>query len=99
MLLEFCLKKELRVCQIHWLREVEKRKVTFRMGKIETEIDFVLTKKQQSRFIRNVNVNPGELQQSLVVAEIDKKKIKNADRKTCAERRKTILLKDVKIRK
>ena len=29
------------MCQIHGLRE-EKRKVTFRMGENETEIDFVL---------------------------------------------------------
>ena len=32
------------MCQIHGLRE-EKRKVTFRMGKNETKIDFVLIKK------------------------------------------------------
>ena len=34
-----------------------------------------------------------------MVADVDKKKIRNVSRKTCAERRKITLLKDVKIRK
>ena len=45
MLLEFCLEKELCVSNT-WFRIEEKRKVTFRMGENETEIDFVLTKKR-----------------------------------------------------
>ena len=40
MLLEFCLEKELRVSNTLFKRE-EKRKVTFRMGENETEIDSV----------------------------------------------------------
>ena len=42
-----------------------------------------------------MNASPGEFQRALVVADIDKKKIINVVRKTCAERRKI----DVKIRK
>ena len=42
---------------------------------------------------------PAEFQHALVVADIDKKKIRNAIRKTCAERRKINLPKDLKIRK
>ena len=38
------------MCQIRGLRE-EKRKVTFRMGENETEIDFELIKKEHRRFI------------------------------------------------
>ena len=41
----------------------------------------------------------GELQHGLVIADIDKKKIRKVVRKTCAERRKIRLLKDVKSRK
>ena len=41
---------------------------------------------------------PGEVQQALVVAHIDKK-VTNVIRKTCTERRKISLLKDLKIRK
>ena len=42
---------------------------------------------------------PGESQHALVIADIDKKKIRKVVRNTCAERRKITLLKDVKIRK
>ena len=45
MLLEFCMEKELYVSDT-WLKREEKRKVTFRMGENETEIDFVSTKKE-----------------------------------------------------
>ena len=50
-LLEFCLEKEL--CQISDLRD-RKRKVTFRLGKNQTEIDSMLTRKQHKPFLRNV---------------------------------------------
>ena len=36
---------------------------------------------------------PGEFQHALVIADIDKMKIRKVDRKTCAERRKITLLK------
>ena len=42
---------------------------------------------------------PQEFQHALVVANIDKTKIRNVVRETCDERRKISLLKDVKIRK
>ena len=45
MLLEICLEKELCVSNAWFTREV-KRKVIFRMGENETEIDFVLIKKE-----------------------------------------------------
>ena len=34
------------MCQIHGIREKEKRKVTLRICENETEIDFVLIKKE-----------------------------------------------------
>ena len=42
---------------------------------------------------------PGESQHALVIADIDKRKIRKVVRETCAERRKITLPKDVKIRK
>ena len=45
MLFAFCLEKELCVSNTWFMRE-EKRKVIFRMGENETEIDFVYTKKE-----------------------------------------------------
>ena len=38
--------------------------------------------------------NPRESQHALVMADIDKKKIRSVVRKACVERRKTSLLKD-----
>ena len=45
MLLEFCPEKELYVSNT-WSYREEKWKVTFRMGENETEIDFVVIKKE-----------------------------------------------------
>ena len=46
---ELCLEKELCVSNT-WFRREEKRKVTLRMGENETEIDFVLIKKEHRWF-------------------------------------------------
>ena len=97
MLLEFCLEKELCVSNTWFMRE-EKRKVIFGMGENETEIDFVLTKEEHRQFIGNVKAICGEFQNALVIADIDKMKIRKVVRKTCTERGKISLLKDVKIR-
>ena len=45
MLLEYCLEEELCMSNT-WSKREEKRKVTFRIGENETEINFVLTKKE-----------------------------------------------------
>ena len=98
MLLEFCLENELCVSNT-WFKREEKRKVTSRISENETEIDFVLTKKECQWFMQHVKAIPVEFQHALVIADIDKRKIWKVARKTCAERRKITLLKDVKIRK
>ena len=49
--------------------------------------------------MHNVKAIPGVFQQALVVADIDKRKIRNVVTKACAERRKISFLKDVKGRK
>ena len=45
MLLEFCLEREICVSNT-WFEKEEKRKVIFRMGENETEIDFMLKEKR-----------------------------------------------------
>ena len=70
--------------------------MTIRIVENETDIDFVLIKKEHRRLIQNVYAIPGAFQHDLVIADID---IRKVVRKTCAERRKITLLKDVKIRK
>ena len=56
--------------------------------------DFVLIKKEHRRFIQNEKAIHGELQHALVATDIDKKKIRKVEKKTCAERRKTSLLRE-----
>ena len=98
MFFELCLEKELCVSNT-WFKREEMRKVTFRIDENETKIDFVLTKKEHRQFIQNVKAIPEEFQHVLVIADIDKRKIRKVVRKTYAERRKITLLKDAKIRK
>ena len=50
--------------------------MTFGMGENETEIDLVLTKKEHQLSMRNLKAILGEFHYSLVVADIDKRKIK-----------------------
>ena len=76
-----------------WFKREEKRKVTFRIGENESEIDFVLIKKEHRWFMEIVMAIPGEFQHALMVADMDKKKLRNVVRKTCTGRRKMSLLK------
>ena len=55
--------------------------------------------KEHRRFIQNVKAIHGEFQHVLVIADIDNRKMMKVMRKTCAERKKITLLKDVKIKK
>ena len=55
--------------------------------------------KKDRWFIRYVMAIFVEFQHALVVADIDKKKIRNVVRKTFAERRNISLVKDVRMRK
>ena len=70
MLLEFFPEKQLGVSNT-WFKIEEWRKATFRMGENETEIDFVLIKKEPPRYIQNVKAIPGEFQHALVITDID----------------------------
>ena len=77
-------------------KKEERRKVTFHSN--ETCIDFVFVKKQHPRFMQDVKAIPGWFLHSLMVANIDKKKVRNVVRKTCTVRQKISLLKDWKVR-
>ena len=57
MSLEFCLKKELCVLDT-WHKMEERRKVTFRMSKNETEVDLVLIKKRTLTVYSKWESNP-----------------------------------------
>ena len=49
--------------------------------------------------VQNMKAISGEFQLSLLISDMDWMKIRNVVRKTCTERRKIGLLKDLKIRK
>ena len=54
----------------------------------------MLIKKEHRLSMQNVNAIPGEFQHSLVIADIDKRKVRNVVRKICTERRKISLVND-----
>ena len=86
MLLEFCDEKELCVANT-WFKKEEKRKMTYSAVGNGTEIDFVLVRKGNRNYLRDVKVIPGELHHRLVVTDLVKK-VKKVVRKEAIERRK-----------
>uniref|UniRef100_A0A0L8FGS5 Uncharacterized protein n=1 Tax=Octopus bimaculoides TaxID=37653 RepID=A0A0L8FGS5_OCTBM len=75
MQLEFCDEKELCVANT-WFRKTEKRKLNFSAGGNETETDFVLVGRKNIKYLRDMKTIPGELQHGLVVADLNKRKVK-----------------------
>ena len=84
LLLEFCVKKNLCVGN-SWFKKKDSRKVTFNGGCIGTEIDFVLMKKRQRKFLMDVRVIEGELQHKLLKVVLDRRWLKNV-RSSCAKK-------------
>ena len=66
-------------------KKKDSRKVAFNGGCIGTEIDFVLMKKRQRKFLMNVKVIGGELQHKLPKVVLDRRWLKNA-RSSCAKK-------------
>ena len=86
------------MCQMHGLRERKRGRCHSELVKIRQKLT-LCDNKEHRHFIQNVKAMPGKFQHALVVADIDRKKIRKVVRKTCADRRKISLLKDVKISK
>ena len=51
-------------------------KETSRIGKNETEIEYEITKIEHRRFVRYVKAIPGWLHHALLIADIDKRRIR-----------------------
>ena len=75
MLLEFCDERELCVANTLF-KMMDKRKITFRSGNTESEIDFFLVSKKNRKYLKDVKVIPWELQHQLLFAAVDKRKLK-----------------------
>ena len=76
MLLEFCQDKEICVSNT-WFEREERRNVTFILRENDIEIGFVLIRIKHWQFLRNFNAIPCKSWHALVIADIDKKKIRN----------------------
>ena len=93
----FCDEKELCVANT-WYKKKEKQKVTFCTGGNKSEIDFVLIGQKDRKYLRDVKVIPCELQHRLVVADMDKRKLKKVVKAEQIERRRVWKLKDKETR-
>ena len=98
MLLEFCDEKELCIANT-WYKKPDKRKITFRSGKNESEIDFILVGKTNRKYLRDVKVIPGELQHGMVVTDFIKRDVKKIIKRERIVRRKIWKLKEKDIQK
>ena len=77
MSLDFWVQKELCVTNA-WYKKRDERKVTYSSGGNDTEIDFVQVGKEKRKYLRDVKVIPGELQHSLVVVDVEERKLKKS---------------------
>ena len=80
MLLEFCDEMELCVANRSY-KKTDKRKIIFKSGNNESEIDFILVSKENRKYLKNVKVIPQELQHRLLVAKVDERKLNKVVKK------------------
>ena len=79
LLSEFCVEKDLCVGN-SWFKKKGNRKVTFNGGCSGTEIDFVLMKKRQRKFLMDINIIGGELQHKLLKVVLDRRWLKKCSK-------------------
>ena len=96
MLLEFCDEREL--CVAHtWFKKTDKRKITFKSGNNESEIDFILVNKGNRKHLKEVKVILWKLQHRLLVADVDKRKLNKVIKKESRVKRMVWKLKDTEM--
>ena len=64
-----------------WFKKTNIRKITFKSGNNESEIDFILVSKENRKFLKDVKVIPWELQHRLLVADVDQRKLNKVVKK------------------
>ena len=74
MLLEFCDERELCVANT-WFEKTDNKKITFKSGNNESEIHFILVRKKNRKFLKDVKVISWELLHRLLVADVDQRKL------------------------
>ena len=93
MLLEFCDERELCVANT-WFKKTDERKIMFKSGNNESEIDFILVSKENRKLLKDVKVIPWELQHPLLVANVDKTKLNKVVKKESRVKRMVWKLKE-----
>ena len=96
MLLEFCDERELCVANT-WFKKTDKRKITFKSGNNESEIDFILVNKGNRKHLKEVKVILWKLQHRLLVANVDKRKLNKVVKKESRVKRMVWILKDTEM--
>ena len=90
---DFCNEKKLCMANT-WFEKMEQRKITYSMGRNETEIDFVLVGKNNRKYVNDLKTIPWELQHWLVVTNINKRKLKKVVKNELTFRRRVSKLKE-----
>ena len=99
-ILEFCQGRRLRILNSMFKKEREK-KVTYKSGGVETQIDYILARKNERMMIRDCKVIPGEeclTQHRLVCSDIKITGMKKKVRKSIEKRIKEWKLQDETVR-
>ena len=64
-----------------WFKKTDKKKITFKSGNNESEIDFILISKENRKHLKDVKIIPWELQHRLLVVDVDKRKLNKVVKK------------------
>ena len=100
-ILDFCQSRELRVSNTMFKKDRE-RKITYKSGGAETQIDFILLRKDRELFVRDCMVIPGEAcltQHRLLKADIKVKNLKRRKKQRGDKKIKVWKLKDEETRR
>ena len=90
-LLEFCDECNLAVVNTFFSKE-KKHCYTYRSSQESTQVDYILVKKADRKYVEDCKVIRGEYQHSLLVAVMQERKLVNQTRKSYRPARRTWLL-------
>ena len=89
--MEFCDECDLAVINTFFTKE-KKHRYTYTSGQEATQVDYILVKKADRKYVEDCKVIRGEYQHSLVVAVMQERKLANQTRKSYRPARRTWLL-------
>ena len=89
--MEFCDECDLAAINTFFTEE-KKHRSTYRSGQESTQVDYILVKKGDRKYVEDCKVIRGEYQHSLLVAVMQERKLVNQTRKSYRPTRKTWLL-------